>query len=173
MIWRLAKSFLLVKILDKSPPPQHTHTFKNYATWLFCHLYSDWMDPSKLNVLYLNLRKMSVVRNGEGSDPSLLPTLPDATCLKYKLHMYTNFCNIQNVNFLRMFICCVFWTGCIVVKLMLILSIWVHGHVTTETSPKDLPTIYIDTLGINITGNAKEDQKAIEKTLRGYIQTVC
>lgn len=56
---------------------------------------------------------------------------------------------------------------------MLILSIWVHGHVTTETSPKDLPTIYIDTLGINITGNAKEDQKAIEKTLRGYIQTVC
>lgn len=56
---------------------------------------------------------------------------------------------------------------------MLILSIWVHGYVTTETSPKDLPTIYIDTLGINITGNAKEDQKAIEKTLRGYIQTVC
>lgn len=55
---------------------------------------------------------------------------------------------------------------------MLILSIWVHGHVTTETSPKDLPTIYIDTLGINITGNAKEDQKAIEKTLRGIIQTV-
>lgn len=45
------------------------------------------MDPSKLNVLYLNLRKMSVVRNGEGSDPSLLPTLPDATCLKYKLHI--------------------------------------------------------------------------------------
>lgn len=34
-------------------------------------------------------------------------------------------------------------------------------------------SIYIDTLGINITGNAKEDQKAIEKTLRGYIQTVC
>lgn len=56
---------------------------------------------------------------------------------------------------------------------MLILSIWVHGYVTTETSPKDLPTIYIDTLGINITGNAKEDQKAIEKTLRGYIKTVC
>lgn len=55
---------------------------------------------------------------------------------------------------------------------MLILSIWVHGHVTTETSPKDLPTIYIDTLGINITGNAKEDQKAIEKTLRGIIQIV-
>lgn len=45
------------------------------------------MDPSKLNVLYLNLRKMSVVRNGEGPAPSLLPTFPDATCLKYKLHI--------------------------------------------------------------------------------------
>lgn len=51
---------------------------------------------------------------------------------------------------------------------MLILSLWVHVHGTTETSPKGLPTIYIDSLGINITGNAKDDQKAIEKTLRGY-----
>lgn len=72
-----------------SPPPQkkNTHTFKNYATWLFCHLYSDWMDPSKLNVLYLNLRKSLLWEIVRGQTPSLLPTLPDATCLKYKLHI--------------------------------------------------------------------------------------
>lgn len=58
-------------------------------------------------------------------------------------------------------------TGFMEMKYVLLLLIWFYSHMSLGNSPQSLPTIYIDILGINLTGNAQDDQKAIVNALTG------